>query len=232
MGRDDWYRNDDWNPDIEAAFFGRLKKSRSERAQYLKIQAQYLTTTHPEVALSLIQRYFETGDDFLIAPAHVIEAEACKTLGLIDEAIESYRLALKQEEVFPYVQTSANVDLALLIAKQGRKKLYTLAAGLLQRSEPGVPFHRLEFESQAALALMARDEGNHEAAAEHASIALEHAKSTNSGLRYHPTVGLVGDAETELRKELESMANSLPRRPAFKRIVGAVKRISIRKPKH
>ena len=44
MSKEDWYRNTNWNDQIEAEFEARLKRSRGNyhKAQYLRIQASYL----------------------------------------------------------------------------------------------------------------------------------------------------------------------------------------------
>ncbi|WP_010522064.1 hypothetical protein [Aquimarina agarivorans] len=44
MSKDDWYRNTEWNDQIESEFEARLKRSRGNfnKAQYLRIQASYL----------------------------------------------------------------------------------------------------------------------------------------------------------------------------------------------
>jgi len=46
MARYDWYTNKNWNYDIESVFakLGRAK----DKAQYLRIQASILATSHPE----------------------------------------------------------------------------------------------------------------------------------------------------------------------------------------
>jgi hypothetical protein len=42
MSSDDWYRNQTWSEDIEAAFNAKLARSRSQKAQYLRIQGSIL----------------------------------------------------------------------------------------------------------------------------------------------------------------------------------------------
>jgi hypothetical protein len=55
MGSEDWYRNQEWNQEIEESFFEKLKRSRSQKAQYLLIQAYYLVESHPDVVLRLAE---------------------------------------------------------------------------------------------------------------------------------------------------------------------------------
>ncbi len=57
MSNTDWYRNTQWNEEIEKDFFTKLNRSRSKRDQHLVIQALSLTKNYPEVTLQLINHY-------------------------------------------------------------------------------------------------------------------------------------------------------------------------------
>ena len=54
MAATDWFRNTDWNAENEKAFFEKLARSRTQRDQYLVIQALTLSKSHPQAALQLI----------------------------------------------------------------------------------------------------------------------------------------------------------------------------------
>ena len=58
MSADDWYRNSDWDAEIEAAFEARLARSRSQKAQYLRIQGSILKEARPQVATDRFGRKY------------------------------------------------------------------------------------------------------------------------------------------------------------------------------
>ncbi len=102
----DWFRNAEWNDSIERAFHEKLRRAR-RKEQYLRIQASTLAHSYPEVALKLLDRYFELPDDFDHAQAHVDRATALLALGRVADAITAYEAALAREAVFPNLQTQA-----------------------------------------------------------------------------------------------------------------------------
>ena len=71
----DWFRNTTWNKSVERAFDEKLRRAK-RKEQYLRIQACTLARSYPEVALKLLDRYFELPDDFDHAQAHVDRATA------------------------------------------------------------------------------------------------------------------------------------------------------------
>jgi tetratricopeptide (TPR) repeat protein len=199
----DWFRNRTWNSTIEAAFNEKLGRAR-RKEQYLRIQASTLAKAHPDVALKLLDRYFELPDDFDHAQAHVDRATALLTMGKIDEALDAYEDALRRESEFPKLQTQAYLELPFQIAARRLRDRYAKALEVLGSSEHRLMFPVDRFRWHASLALISGDSGQRATAAMHAGKALEAAARDKSGFRYHPSVGLVGDRYHEVIKQLGS----------------------------
>ncbi len=196
----EWFRNTTWDEETERSFEGRLRRAR-RKEQYLRIQACTLARSHPEIALRLLDRYFQMPDDFDRAQAHVDRATALLTLGRTDEAIASYESALSREAAFPNVRTQAWLDLPFLIARRGLAERHARALQILRGREQDLAFPVDRFRWHAATALIAAARRGPAAAKAHAERALQAAALTHSGFPHHPSVGLVtGEFEDVIRK--------------------------------
>lgn len=204
MGRDDWFRNENWNPAIEDAFFAKLRRAR-DKSQYLRIQAHTLASKEPRVALRLLDEYFTQANQFDRAQAFVDGASAYLALGETDKAVGSYESALAHEEQRPSVKTNAYLDLPFLIATQGLVARYEQALALLDIHKPRLTFPVDVFRWHAAYALIANQIELSVVASEHAKLALDAALRDQSGFRYHPAVGLVGDRYDQIRRQLSAL---------------------------
>src|SRR5262245_57852255 len=208
MGRHDWFRNTSWDDAIEAAFLQKLKRAR-EKAQYLRIQASTLASSHPDVALRLLDQYFELGDDFAHAQAHMDRAVAYRALGQINRVIEALEAALAREKVFPNQQTRARVELAMLIVIERKSELYARASELMKEGAPFLIFPRDVYEWNGAHALLLHELGQHRDGQQLARLALEAAEKTKSGFRHHPNVGLVTNTEDEFGRRVRRISGGL-----------------------
>ena len=205
MARDDWFRHTEWNAEIEAAFFEKLHRAR-EKQQYLRIQASTLARHHPEVALRLLDKYFELGDHFDYAQAYVDRASAHLALGDTERAIAAYETALAREQQYPNLLTQAYLDLPFLIASRRIGARYDQALQLLRQHSGRLTFLVDHFRWHAAHALILSAQGDTSLARQHAQRALETATLDHSGFRYHPSVGLVGTQYEEVREQLSAAA--------------------------
>jgi len=205
MPRDDWFRHTDWNEEIEAAFFQKLRRAR-DKSQYLRIQASTIAGHIPEVALRLLDEYFALGDHFDKAQAHYDSASAYLALGDVEHAIAAFEAALAREEQYPRLLTYAYLDLPFLIASHRIEPRYVQALELLERHRARLTFPVDHFRWHAAHALILSAQARAASAREHARLALAAAAKEQSGFRYHPTVGLVGTNYEDIRNQLSVAA--------------------------
>jgi len=208
MSKDDWYRNENWNADIEAAFRTKLARSRTSRPQYLSIQAGYLAERHPLVSLALIEEYFATDDEFEVPTALCTQAAAHLALGNVSEAVAAYKRALELEEYQPNYISTARLDLPTLVAGHRIAHEYHFALAILadrfKASDLQFPSHRYYWNG--ANALIAYEIGNTVEARDFAERALLAAAKTESPFRYHRTIGLVGETEDDFGNRLKRIA--------------------------
>ena len=205
MTRHDWYRNEAWNAEIEKAFNERLRRSR-DKSQYLRIQASYLTETHPAAALRLLDCYFALGEHFDQAQAHVERARAHLALGNTDLAVACYEAAIERESKLPNHKTQAHIKLPLLIATRKLTGLYSRAISILDANQAHLRLPVERYRAHGARALILHDLGKILEARESANVALAAASETRSGFRYHQELGLVTTVDDELGKRLKAIA--------------------------
>ena len=209
MGRLDWCQNTAWNADVEAAFFAKFARARN-KAWYLRIQASWLVPSHPEVALQLLDRYFALGADSSEAEAHFNRGRAYAALGDVDAALAAFEAALAREEAHPLFRTWAFVELPALIAVERQSAQYDRAVEVLMRHKDQLTFPVQYYKWHGALALIADAQGRTSEAQGAARQALDAARTTCSGFRYHPDVGLVADTSDAFGTRLKEIAGEAP----------------------
>ncbi|USH03828.1 tetratricopeptide repeat protein [Grimontia kaedaensis] len=201
MSSEDWYRNEEWCEEIEINFFENFKRAR-RKEKYLRIQACTIASTEPDVALSLLEQYFELNDDFDHAQAYCDMATAYIAKGEMENAINSYSKALERESAFPNLKTDAYILYPLLIAENKLTKLYQSANEVLEEHQKRLMFPVDHFRWHAAKAIISSGSGNNDQAANHASQVFDAAQIKKSGCRFHQNLGLVG-------KEYKGVVNEL-----------------------
>ena len=193
---DDWYRNKVWNKKVEDKFFTKLDRARSQRDQYLVIQALTLSRIEPNITLNLTKLYFETKkSDFENVRALLANVNAFKTLGLTNEVSKNYQAILEREKEFPKHKTTSNVDYPYWVATQEILKEYQNALDVLTNDNEQILFPIDRFKRYSALAIINNDES-------YARKALDVAEVKKSGFRYHQNVGLVGKEHNGTIKKL------------------------------
>ena len=205
MGQHDWWQNTSWNEDIEAAFFKKFARARN-KSLYLRGQARFLASSHPEVALRLLDQYFALGADLCEAEAHFYRARAHVALRNVDAAVIAFEATLAREDAVPNFRTWAIHELPVLIATERVSARYDRAIQVLMQHKHWLTFPVQHYQWHGALALIFHEQGQTLEAANEAKQALEAAKMTDSGFQYHSNLGLVGDTADEFGNRLGEIA--------------------------
>lgn len=196
MSSDDWYRNVDWNESIEEHFYSKLKRARTQKHQYLVIQALTLTERHPEISLRLVAEYFESRkDEFDDVRALLAKANAYIVLGDLNKGVAAYRNIIEREKEFPNHQKGTYLDYTYLVATQKIESEYTNVLDVLNEHIDRLTFPLDYYKWHASKALIDNDSSE-------AQKALDAAKVKKSGFRFHQDVGLVGKEHEKTIKQL------------------------------
>lgn len=196
MSSDDWYRNKNWNASIEEHFYSKLKRARTQRDQYLVIQALTLADNHPDVSLRLVNEYFGSRKDkFDDVRALLAQANAYRALNDLDGCLSTFKEILEREREFPNHQTGVYLDYPYLVATQKIEKEYSNAVDVLNEHVDRLTFPLDYYKWHASKALISSD-------GLEAQKALEAAKVKNSGFRFHQDVGIVGKEHEKTIKQL------------------------------
>ena len=207
MNNPKWFRRATWTDADRQDFNARLDRSRSSgnKAQYLRIQAAHLAQSgHYDGAIELLNRLLgEFPERTELASAHAQKAASLAELGHTEEAISEYRAALQAERDFPNSQTNAWLEIGWLVMAKRLTHFYDEVSQVLQefREEGGFKFPAIEYRYFALQSLLAEARGDKALARDFAKAALTEAAKKHSGLRYHPTVALVGSERDEFESQ-------------------------------
>ncbi len=191
----DWFRQAAWDEKTEQEFFARLSRTRSQRDQYLVIQALTIAKTVPSVALRLADRYFETKKgNFEDVRALSAKSDAYLALGKTELAIGAMKDILAIERARPNHKTTKYVDYPFLVATQRISSEYHDALEVLNERESDLMFPLDKFKWHAAKSLILHALRKVSDSKVHAALALAAAQAKMSGFRYHQNLGLVGEA--------------------------------------
>ncbi len=219
----DWFRKSTWSAKDQVDFEAKLSRALPRRrAQLLRIQAGHLLSAAVGkrrkqlvvAAMALLNQMFkEYPDDIQAAQAHLSLAEGHCILGDYKEAESSFRQAIRQERAFPNVLANAPLEFAWFIVKERRRHLYREAlrhlAAWKRDYDIGLNFPSDRFQYNAIKAVALNSMRQYSKAGSHAETALDALGATNSGLRYHPEVGLVEDCPAWIPRELQRIRRRL-----------------------
>jgi tetratricopeptide (TPR) repeat protein len=223
MYKDDWYRNETWDAQIEKRFNETLRHARLKQ-DFLRIQASYLTTSAPHVSLKLLEQYFALGLHFDMAFGWYDRAMAYISLGEIEHALEAFCEALEEEDMNSDALTPAYLSLPKLVAYLAIETWYEKAIEILQNNEHRRQRPRDHYEWNAVYALIQSQLRQHSEAKKHAQDALEIVKKQASGISYKSKTWIVRDDDMHkdlFNRTLEmASGNKAGLRGRFSRMLG------------
>lgn len=194
MSEQDWFRNHEWNAEIEEKFFAKLARTRSQYDQYLVIQALTISKTIPNTALKLVERYFAMKKgNYEDIRALSARAHAYLALDELPLAVEAMKQILAIERERPNHKTTMYVDYPYLVATKGVESEYQTALATLSERVTDLMFPLDIFKWHASKSMICFALNERELAKEHAGLALDSAKIKKSGFRFHQSLGLVGN---------------------------------------
>ena len=200
----DWYRRTTWSVDDQTDFFARLKRSRTRKTEYLRLQALALAETRqPELvgaALELLDLALsDQPDTFHLSMLHLQRAECLVALDRAPEAVLAFRASLQARRELPNVINMAYLEFAWMIARLRMKGHYGEVAATFrefaQQSDLVFPINA--FRYFGALALIAADQGDLHSARRWAANAVASASEQRGPFARHPTFGLVDGAAVD-----------------------------------
>jgi len=214
-GKEDWYRNEKWNEDIEKVFEEKLKRARRiySKGQYIVIQAQCLVRSNnpklQKIGLELMDRVF---NDFPQDNKDTVynSVRAAEDLGNYYSEIDDLQKATKYYlEVIENPHNAhgnlANSDVPLLyidcVLKTDNTDEYDKALSLFIAFD----IKELSFQSKYCLAgkvgaFLYDRLGNKSEVIGFAKLALESAQITEPMFKKYPNLGVVNATQEEIEK--------------------------------
>jgi tetratricopeptide (TPR) repeat protein len=215
MNIKDWYRRTTWTPDDKQDFFAHLSRARKiNRAQYLRIQAIHLMDTgnavKAKIALELLDLLLKeyphpTGLEL----AYDQKARCLESLGRLNDAVDSYRLAFQARRATPNVRTYAPLNFGMFVIRHNRTDLYNEAQSIFNElvDSSDILFPNGKYMYFAAISIILQKLGQTDVARECAKKSLQAASMNHSGFTRHPNVGLVKNRDKAIESKLRKIIN-------------------------
>jgi hypothetical protein len=214
----EWFRNTDWNKEIEDFFELKLKRARGghSKAQYLRIQAGYLLDTkkYGQIGERLMVRLFSDFPDekFSVIFGHEQLADYYFKTNQFDKAESEYKTVVEYYHSENRSGTTglADVKLADLILTTKQSDKYNYAYNLItddfKKTGGSVDLNDSKYFYCLTCARLANRLGLIEDSKEFAKVAIDLSKITEPQFPRHKTVGIVKAKKHDL-KELKKIMN-------------------------
>ncbi len=215
MAKDDWYRGPIWDLATREHFEQKLRRARTQRAQYLRIKGYELTQADDRsvwaAGRGLLQRVLDEhpDDELWVIEAHHDLGWSFAREGAYTEAAHHYEESLAlQRQRGGSVDPGTRLTLAELIVDAGWEHRYQEAVDLLGdfiSSRLAGLFPIEQFRVLLVEARIAERLGKADVARRDAEQALELLAKNESVLPRHPGVGVIRTGKETFR-ELERLA--------------------------
>lgn len=216
-GRENWYRNESWSVATEIAFLAKLRRTRGQGPQCLKIQIATLADTHPGDALRLAALYFDDwSEPMWDGEVWISMARAYTALNQLEEAAAHYQKAIEWQHGQPNYLIGAESQFAWFAAEHRLTRYYDEARAGLDATTAALPSFPLErFRIHASMAVFAAHAGNPVNARRYAKAALKDAAAAQkdaaqdrSGFASHPALGLVHYVPPHIIAQMNALVRS------------------------
>jgi len=201
----DWYRRTIWTAADESDYFAKLKRARdSSRPQYLVIQASHLAGSADPTLLNaaeiLIQKLFADfpDDKFNRSAGLELLGDIYRHRQVYDTALAYYKKSIDFEQAYPNVKGNAFLQFSELAVKLDKREYFHFIEKMLTEKIDQYPFPMYKYKIYLLLSAINKANGDIDKAAELAELAENFAALQTSGLRYHPTAGVVTDRDADL----------------------------------
>ena len=205
MSKEDWYRNTEWNDQIESEFESRLKRSRGNhnKAQYLRIQASYLLDSKKskvqEKGIEFMERLINSYPEEEFSTIHGIEqlGDFYLKKKIFDQAEKHFRKVTEYYYAETRSGTSGLTDLKLcetiLKSKQTEKfeEAYQIATEKFNATGDSLLMNSDKYYYFDLMANLCYKMNRKDEASEFAQSAVELSKITEPQFNRHKTVGIV-----------------------------------------
>jgi hypothetical protein len=212
VNNNNWYRRITWSANDAKEFEARLSRSRSQRAQYLKIQAWTLAETGDptlmDPSIQLANRYLqEDPDGVFTVQAYLIIAKAHATKRDVTGAINAYRKAVKAEARIRGVRSNAYLAFAWFVVTQDLKGAFEEALEAMESMQKtDLIFPINQYKYFGSLALISDYQGDRDLACRMAKNALRAMQQTAGPFSRHKDVGLVDGVEENIQRRIWRLA--------------------------
>ena len=203
--KEEWFRNTKWNAHIAAEFHQKLSKARSQRDQYLGIQARTLVHIHPVIALELADLLLDThfsGSTSNLLRALETRAEALGELQRTDELCAAYREVFAHLEASPNLGSLAHFNYPMYVARLKISAEYDLALEKCAEAENHLGSPQFSFLKSSARALIYWEQGRRKDARNNADMAVRFGNISRKGFSVSYDAKVVGFNDNSALKRI------------------------------